>query len=92
MASTVYTRITAAGNIKASPGRLYALIILNPDSSARHCILNDATSGTGSEVAKFLTPSKQTKVYLFGDGITLHTGIRIGTFEDSDTIVTGIYD
>ncbi len=85
------TRLTAAGNIFASPGQLHWLIISNPDSSTRHATLHDATSGTTGEVAKFYTPAAQTKVYTFNPPIPFTTGIRIGNIEDSDTIITGGY-
>lgn len=85
------TRLTAAGNIKAGPGKLYWLIITNANSSIRHCTLHDATSGTTGEVAKFYTPAQRTVVYPFDPPIPFATGIRIGAIENSDTVITGGY-
>ncbi len=85
------TRLTSAGNIKASGGILYWLIASNPDSSVRHFTLHNATSGTSNEVHKFHCP-QGTRVFSFDPGISMGTGIRIGAIEDSDTVVTGGYD
>ena len=91
MIATKYTRLTAVGNIKDTPGMLHWLIVSNPDSDDRYVILNDATSGTGDEVAKFLVKSHKTEVFTFNPPIPMVTGIRIGTFNDADMVVTGGY-
>ncbi|KKN60918.1 hypothetical protein LCGC14_0527170 [marine sediment metagenome] len=91
MLGVKWTRLTSAGNILAGPGLLHWLVVSNPDSSTRHITLNDAISGTGSEVHKFHTPSARTVVYPFDPPISLNVGIRIGAFEDSDTVVLGGY-
>ena len=92
MPSTNYTRLTAAGAIKASPGKLYCLIVSNWDGDPAYVVLNDDTDGTSDEVAKFYVASKRTEVFNFNPGITLNTGIYIGTFEESAMEVTGVYD
>lgn len=84
-------RLTAAGNIKGSPGMLHWLIIYNNDAATKHVILNDATSGTGGEVATFKVATKKTEVFSFNPPIPLDVGIRIGTFEATDMEVTGGY-
>jgi len=91
MIGAKYTRLTEAGNIKASPGMLHWLIVYNNDGDPRYVILNDATSGTGSEVATFKVASKRTEVFNFNPPIALGVGIRIGTFEESAMEVTGGY-
>ena len=85
------TRLTAAGNIKGSAGKLYWLIISNANSSMRHCTLHDAIAGTTGEIAKFYNPAESTRVYTFDPPIPCATGIRIGNIEHSDVIVTGGY-
>ena len=89
--SVYETRLTAAGNIKASSGLLYWLIATNPDSSARHFTLHDDDDGTDGEIHKFYVPATTTKVFSFDPPIKCDTGIRIGAIEDSDTVVTGGY-
>lgn len=85
------TRLTAAGNIKGSGGILYWLLATNPDSSARHFSLHDATEGTTGLVHKFYIPGQETKMFPFDPPISMPTGIRIGEIEDADTVITGGY-
>ncbi len=85
------TRLTSAGNIKASAGKLYYLIITNANASTRHCTLHNAITGTTSELVKFFTSGETTKVYNFDPPIPCDTGIRIGAIENSDTTITGGY-
>lgn len=92
MIGAKYTRLTAAGNIKAGDGLLHWLIVYNNDAATKHVILNDATSGTGSEVATFKVATKLTRVFNFSPPIALNVGIRIGTFEATGMEVTGGYD
>lgn len=86
-----YTRLTSAGNIKASGGVLYFLIVTNEDNDTRYVTLNNATSGTSSEVARFYVPTDSTRVFSFNPPISMGTGIRVGTFSESAMIVTGGY-
>ncbi|KKM60903.1 hypothetical protein LCGC14_1537090 [marine sediment metagenome] len=85
------TRLTSAGNIKASGGILYWLIATNPSSSIRHFTLHNATSGTSGEVHKFRIPVESTKVFSFDPPISMGTGIRIGAIEHNETVITGGY-
>ena len=92
MIAVPYERLTEAGQVKSAPGRLFWLIGSNISNDAKYFILNDATSGTESEVAKFLIPGNQTKVWTFNPPMSLPTGIRIGTIESDKVIVTAGYD
>jgi len=92
MPSTNYTRLTEAGAIKASPGKLYCLIVSNWDGDPAYVVLNDDTDGTSDEVSKFYVGASRTEVFNFNPGITLNTGIYIGTFSTSKMEVTGVYD
>ncbi len=85
------TRLTAAGNIKASAGILYFLIVTNEDNDTRYVVLHNAISGTSNEVARFYVPTDSTRVFSFDPPIQMGTGIRIGTFSESAMIVTGGY-
>ena len=87
-----HTRLTAAGNIKGTEGKLHWLIASNPDSGVRHFTLHNATDGTDNEVHKFYVPGQSTQVYSFDPPIAMGVGIRIGDIEDSDTVVTGGYE
>ena len=84
-------RLTAAGNIKGGPGKLYWLLITNANSSIRHCSLQDATSGTTGLVAKFFNAIQSTKLYEFDPPIPFATGIRFGEFEHADVTLVGGY-
>ncbi len=86
------TRLTAAGNIKASGGILYWLIATNPSSSIRHFTLHDDNDGTDDEVHKFYIPRESTKVFSFDPPISMGTGIRIGAIEHNETVITGGYN
>lgn len=86
------TRLTSAGNIKASAGILYWLLVSNPNSSMRHFTLHDAISGTTGEVHKFYISAETTKIFPFDPGILMGVGIRIGNIEHGDTVITGGYD
>lgn len=84
-------RLTAAGNIKATAGKLYWLIVTNEDNDTRYVILHDDNDATSDEVARFYVPTDTTKVFTFDPPIPCETGIRIGTFSESAMIVTGGY-
>jgi len=86
------TRLTAAGNIKATAGELHWLIVTNWDGDPRYVVLNDDNDGTDGEIAKFYVASKRTEVFSFSRPISCTTGIRIGTFSESAMEVTGGYD
>lgn len=85
------TRLTAAGNIKATAGKLYWLIVTNEDNDTRYVILHDDNDATSDEIARFYVASDDTEVFTFDPPIPCDTGIRIGTFSESAMIVTGGY-
>jgi len=85
------TRLTAIGNIKATPGMLHWLVISNSDSSVRHCTLHDDDDGTSDEVIKFYIPGERTVPFYFDPPLPFATGIRIGAIEHSGTVITGGY-
>ncbi|KKM81197.1 hypothetical protein LCGC14_1332250 [marine sediment metagenome] len=85
------TRITAAGNIKGAPGKLYWLILSNSSSSMRHATLHDDTDGTDDEVAKFYLAGERTVVHTFDPPIPFSTGIRFGNIEHDGTRITAGY-
>lgn len=86
------TRLTSAGNIKATSGVLYWLLATNIDSSTRHFTLHDDNDGTSDEVHKFYIPGESTRLFPFNPGMSFGTGIRIGAIEHSGTVVVGGYD
>jgi len=91
MLGVKHTRLTTTGAIKTTGGRLHWLIISNDNgSNKRACILNNATSGTGSPVAKFWCPPEATVPFYFNPPMNLDTGIYIGT--NDNLVVTGGYD
>ena len=85
------TRITAAANIKAAPGKLYWLLVTNANSSARHFSLHDATSSTTGLVQKFFMAAQSTKLFPFDPPMPFATGIRIGEIEHADITMVGGY-
>lgn len=85
------TRLTAAGNIKATAGKLFWLVITNSNTSKRYCILHDDNDGTADEIIRFIIPAQTTLPFNFDPPIPCDTGIRIGTIEHSEVIVTGGY-
>lgn len=85
------TRLTTTGAIKATGGILYWLLVSNDNgSNKRACILNNATSGTGSPKGKFWCPPEATVLFPFDPPMSLGTGIYLGT--NDNLIVTGGYD
>lgn len=84
-------RLTAAGQIKSSAGKLYWVIISNANSSMRNCVLHDAITGATGEVLTFYNPPESTKVYTFDPPIPLATGIRFGSIEHTDVTLVGGY-
>jgi len=86
------TRLTAAGDIKATAGKLYWLAVTNKDNDTAHVILNDDNdSGTSDEIIWFYVAGKKTEVFTFDPPIPCDTGICIGTFGTAAMIVTGGY-
>ena len=84
-------RLTAAGNIKGAPGKLYWLILSNSSSSMRHATLHDDTDGTDDEVAKFYLAPERTVVHTFDPPMPFSTGIRFGNIEHDGTRITAGY-
>lgn len=86
-----HTRLTSAGNIYDSPGSLHWLIGQNSSGNAYYFILHDDDDATSDEIAKFVVPGNETKVWSFNPPIWCGTGIRIGTIESTNIVVTGGY-
>lgn len=84
------TKLTAAGNIKASAGTLIWINVSNTAGSGKKVVLNNATSGTGSEIMQIGVPGDDSKFLAFPPGFDFNTGIRCGTLE-SGLVVTGAY-
>ena len=82
-------KLTSAGNIKASAGRLYWIVIVNEGSSSDTLILNDDNDGTDDEIMPIRTPGKGTLILNFDPCIGCTTGIRIGTMASQLTAVAG---
>lgn len=86
------TELTGDGQIKASAGTLIWLIAANSSGSKnRYLTLNNATSGSGSEVCRIDVRYGDTKFFAFPPGFYFSTGIRVGTAPD-DLIITGAYE
>ena len=85
------TRLDAAGNIKGSAGYLLWIVAANPTAAPLNVTVNDATSGTGSEVFQIEVPANDTIPFNFGAGFHFGTGIRCGVLE-AGLIVTGAYE
>ena len=87
------TRITAAGNIKAGPGKLYYLLVTNLSSSKRHFHIHDATSGSaaGDLVQQVFMAAQSSVLLNFDPPLPFATGIRIGALESSDITMVGAY-
>jgi len=84
------TRLTAAGNILASAGGLTWLTVDNPTGGALTVKLNDATTGTGSDVLQVTVPTNDVRHLNFNPPVNFATGIRCGTL-GAGLIVTGGY-
>jgi len=81
------TKLTAAGQIKASAGYLFWILLTNNrESSACNYKFNNATSGTGSEVFQVNVPANDSKYIAFPIAMYFSTGIRIGTMSESDQV------
>lgn len=85
-------RLAAAGNIRAAPGKLCWLQVSNTTGNGLKCILNNATSGTGSEVIQIGVPGDDSKFLLFSPPMPFSTGIRVGTVEAGLIITGGFID
>jgi len=91
MKRTPYTRLTAAGNIKGSAGALLWINVSNTTGNGLKAVLNNATSGTGTEVMQIGVPGDDSKFLWFPGNLYFTTGIRCGTIE-SGLIVTAGYE
>jgi len=84
-------RLTAAGNIKATAGKLYWVLISNANGSMRNCVLHDDNDATSDVICTFYNPPNSTKLYSFDPPIPCDTGIRFGSIEHSDVTILGGY-
>jgi len=84
------TKLTAAGNIKASAGELIWLNVANPTAGGLTALFHDATSGTSSEVFQVSVGATSTVFLPFPAGFCFSNGIRCGTL-GAGLIVTGGY-
>jgi len=87
--ATSTTKLTAAGNIKASAGYLLWFIVSNDKDDDQDCIFNNATSGTGSEVFRLKLGAYETICFAFPIALWFSTGIRVGTLDGDLTITCG---
>ena len=83
------TKLTAAGNIKASAGKLLWYIISNTTGAGKKVVFNDATSGTGSEKFQVAVPGDDSKAFAFPKAFNFATGIHCGTLETGLIVVCG---
>jgi len=83
--------LDAAGNIKEAAGTLIWLNASNTSASGKKVVINNATSGTGTEVMQIGVCSNDSKFLAFPAGFYFSTGIRCGTLE-TGLIVTGAYE
>ncbi len=85
------TRLTGAGNIKASKGTLNWINVSNTSASTKVVVLNNATSGSGSEIMQIGVLGSDSQFRSFSPGFYFSTGIRCGTL-GAGLIVTGAYE
>jgi len=88
---SVTSGITSQGAIKASAGYLLWIQASNLTGAGKKVVLNNATSGTGSEVMQIAVPGDDSKFLNFGAGFHFSTGIWCGTVETGLTVTAG-YD
>ena len=81
--------LTAAGNIKATPGVVFWLTACETAGAAATFTLNDATSGTTGEIATFRVTANTTLGLRFAPAIQFTTGIRLGAVGASMSITVG---
>ena len=84
-------KLTSAGNIKSSSGNLLWINVSNTTGGGLKVVINNATSGTGTEIMQIGVPADDSKFLAFPPGFYFSTGIRCGTLE-SGLIVTGAYE
>lgn len=84
------TRLTIAGDIKATAGKLYWLLCTNSHSSNTRDVHLNNDAGTENEILKIKVKPNSTGFFNFDPPIPCSTGIRIGTL-GGDMIVTGGY-
>lgn len=82
---SITSSITSQGAIKASAGYLVWINVHNSTGNPLYCTLNNATSGTGSEILRIGVPADDSKFRHFGADFFFGTGIWIGVIE------TGLY-
>ena len=85
------TRLTSADNIKASAGYLFWINVSNTTGAGKKVVINNATSGTSSEIMQIAVPGDDSRFLAFPAGFYFNTGIRCGTLE-SGLIITGAYE
>ena len=82
-------KLTSAGQIKASAGKLFWLLLTNASTSARVAILHDDLDATDDEIAPFRVVGKASALFNFDPPIPCDTGIRIGQMDGDLTILGG---
>ena len=86
---SVSDELTSAGNIKGSAGYLAWINVHNSTGSGKYCTLNNATSGTGSEILRIGVPADDSKFRHFGADFHFGTGIRVGVLEAGLYVTAG---
>ena len=81
--------LTAAGNIKASPGVVFWISACETAGTSATFVLNDATSGTTGEIATFRVLANTTLALRFAPAVYCATGIRLGTVGSNMSITVG---
>lgn len=84
-------RLDAVGNIKGSAGSLIWINASNTTGAGKKVVINNATSGTATEIMQIAVPGDDSKYLAFPAGFYFSTGIRCGTLE-TGLIVTGAYE
>ena len=85
------TRLTAAGNIKASAGHLFWVLCATDKNDPTQFVFHNATSGTNNEVFRVIVPADSSILLNFSQPIFFSTGIRMGSVSESAIFVTGGY-
>lgn len=85
---SVSTQLTAAGNIKGSPGYLVWINVHNSTGNGKYCTLDNSTTGS-SEVLRIAVPGDDSKFRHFGADFHFSTGIRVGVLESGLYVTAG---
>ena len=85
------TKLTSAGNIKATAGYLIWINVSNTTGGGLKVVIHDDDNGTDDEVMQIGVPADDSKFLAFPPGFYFSTGIRCGTLE-AGLIVTGAYE